>query len=220
MRGSAKLNPTSSIIPPVAGTTPRSIACTTGKCCTDAKPTVIRQVMVALGSNKPAREMTMPQAPPSLRPIRTVRATRLIPGVRIHKFQSCVNSSIDNHLCFSINARCINNVVVAPPPKDCSPMLAQIRKSCHLPGLGSCSLICLALVQGHEAHCVRSGVIGFGTDQAVVADLFQDVSGPACCAADSEGGCEEITREPNRGQQHGGIKLYVGVEAATWLLLL
>jgi len=30
-------------------------------------------------------------------------------------------------------------VVEAPPPKDCSPIPAQMRKSCHIVGLGSCN---------------------------------------------------------------------------------
>src|SRR5713226_2716164 len=97
--------------------------------------------MIALGKSKPASEATIPQTPPSFLPIRIVRATRLIPGVRMHKFQRCINSSIDSHLCCCINARCINNVVDAPPPKDCNPTLAQMRKSSHLLGLGSCSFI-------------------------------------------------------------------------------
>src|SRR6266568_4313143 len=131
MRGSAKFSPTSSIIPPVAGITPRKTAWTAATCSTCLKIAANRQVIVALGKSRPASEAAMPQVPPSFFPISTVSATRLIPGVRIHKFHRCINSSIDSHLCFSINARCIKSVVVAPPPKDCSPMLAQIRKSCQ-----------------------------------------------------------------------------------------
>src|SRR3989442_11862816 len=129
---------------PVAGITPQKTAGTAAKCSICLKATANRQVIVALGKSIPASETTMPQVPPSFLPIRTVSATRLMPGVRMHKFQRRINSSIDSHLCFSINARCIKKVVDAPPPKDCSPMLAQMRKSCHLLGLGSCSLIELA----------------------------------------------------------------------------
>src|SRR3989441_3004587 len=132
-------------MPPVAGITPRRTAWTASIYSICLKIAANRQVIVALGKSIPASETTMPQVPRSFFPIKTVNATRLMPGVRTHKFQRYINSSIDSHLCFSINARCIKNVVDAPPPKDCSPMLAQMRKSCHLPGLGSCSLIQSAL---------------------------------------------------------------------------
>src|SRR5579864_6943964 len=128
-------------MPPVAGITPRKTAWTAATCSICSKIAANRQVINALGKSIPASETTMPQVPPNFLPIRTVSATKLIPGVNIHKFQRCINSSIDSHLCFSINSRCIKNVVDAPPPKDCSPMPAQMRKSCHLPGLGSCSFI-------------------------------------------------------------------------------
>src|SRR5436305_12765122 len=144
MRGSAKFSPTSSIIPPVAGITPRKTAWTAAIFSICTNDAANRHVIIALGKSKPANETTMPQTPPNFFPINTVSATKLMPGVRTHKFQKYINSSIDSHLCFSINARCIKNVVDAPPPKDCSPTLAQMRKSSHLLGLGSCNFIKLA----------------------------------------------------------------------------
>src|SRR5260370_25871147 len=158
MRGSAKLSPTSSIIPPVAGITPRKNAWNGARCSICLKATANRQVIVALGKSIPASETTMPQGPPSFFPIRTVSATRLMPGVRMHKFQRRINSSIDSHLCFSINARCIKNVVDAPPPKDCRPTLAQMRKSCHFPGLGSFTSIFSLLCPPPSPHyqCQRN----------------------------------------------------------------
>src|SRR5258708_2083219 len=159
MRGSAKLSPTSSIIPPVAGITPRKIAWTAAKCSICLKANANRQVIVALGKSIPASETTIPQGPPSFLPIRTVSATRLMPGVRMHKFQRRINSSIDSHLCFSINARCIKNVVDAPPPKDCRPTPPQMPKTSHLPGLGSCSFIfgVVGPAPRSQYQCQRNG---------------------------------------------------------------
>src|SRR4029077_16108003 len=99
------------------------------------------QVIAALGNSSPASDPTTPRLPPNFLPIKIVNPNKLIPGARIDKLQKCVNSSIVIQLYFSINVRCIKNVVEAPPPKDCRPMLAQMRNSFHIPGLGFCEFI-------------------------------------------------------------------------------
>src|SRR6266487_4090662 len=141
MIGKAKLSPTNSIIAPVAGITPFRTACTAAICSTCLKVTANAQVIAALGKSKPASDTMILKPPPNFFPIRMVSAIKLMPGARIHKLQKYVNSSIEIHLCFSMNARCIKKVVEAPPPKDCSPILAQTRKSFHSPGPGFCSFI-------------------------------------------------------------------------------
>src|SRR5579884_1362404 len=89
----------------------------------------------------PANETTIPHVPPNLRPISIVRATKLIPGVKIHKFHICKNSSIVIHPYLSINVRWIKNEVDAPPPKDCKLILVQIRKSFQIVGYGVCDFM-------------------------------------------------------------------------------
>ena len=64
-----------------------------------------------------------------------------------------------------------------------------------------------------------AGVIGFGANQAIVADLFQDVGGPASDTADGKGRGEEVAWQADGGEQYRGIKLDIGVETATWFLL-
>jgi hypothetical protein len=43
-------------------------------------------------------------------------------------------------------------------------------------------------------------VVGFGANEAVVADLFQDVCGPTSNAADGKGWCKEVTWQANGGK--------------------
>src|SRR5258707_6882028 len=78
----------------------------------------------------------------------------------------------------------------------------------------------LALVQWDEFYVHWAGVVGFGTDQAVVADLLENMGGPACRAAHGEGGREEVTGQADGGQQGGRIEFHVGVEAAARVLFL
>ena len=56
-------------------------------------------------------------------------------------------------------------------------------------GLG---VLFLAFIEGHEMLVCWAGVVGFGANQAIVADLLQDVGGPASDAADGEGRGEEV----------------------------
>src|SRR2546425_6815300 len=74
--------------------------------------------------------------------------------------------------------------------------------------------------QRHKMCLSRSGILGFGAYQAVIANLFQDVGCPPCYPAGSKSWSEEVSRQTDRCQQHSRIKLYVGVKAATRLLLL
>src|SRR6266581_5398447 len=78
----------------------------------------------------------------------------------------------------------------------------------------------LAFIKWDEFYVHWAGVVGFGTDQAVVADLLENMGGPAGCAAHGEGGREKVTGQADRGQQGGRIEFYVGVEAAARLLFL
>ena len=50
----------------------------------------------------------------------------------------------------------------------------------------------LPLVQWYKTCVHRAGVVGFGTDQAIILHLFQDVCGPACDATDGKGWREEV----------------------------
>jgi len=63
-------------------------------------------------------------------------------------------------------------------------------------------------------------IVGFGANQAIVADLFQDVGGPTRDADDGEGRREEVSWQRDGGEQDGGIEFDVGIEAASWLLFL
>ena len=74
-------------------------------------------------------------------------------------------------------------------------------------------------MQRHEMQIHGSSIVGFGTDQAVIANLFKDMGCPTGDTADSEGGSKEVGGQANRVEQGGGIELDIGVETSAWLQL-
>src|SRR5207247_5206434 len=72
----------------------------------------------------------------------------------------------------------------------------------------------------YEMRFRRPRVVGFGTNQAVIANLFQNVSRPSCYPADGESWCKEVPWQANRSQQYSRIKFDIGVEALIRLLFL
>src|SRR6266704_4553173 len=66
----------------------------------------------------------------------------------------------------------------------------------------------------------RPGVVGFWANQAVIANLFQDMGRPAYYPTDREGWCKEVTWQSNRSQEYSRIKFDIGVEALIWLPFL
>jgi len=66
--------------PTVAGTTPRSAACTSGTCSMREYIAVSRIVIAALGSSSPASAAATPTAPETCEPIKITSPRILMPG--------------------------------------------------------------------------------------------------------------------------------------------
>ena len=70
------------------------------------------------------------------------------------------------------------------PLSECPAIYVQVGKG---------SPYRLALIERNKLCLIGTGVIGFWTDQAIIANLFEDVGSPASAAANGEGRREEVS---------------------------